>query len=535
MEKKFTRVIAAALVFGLLMTACSGGGGNAASQNAANTASTAAGSSAAKSDTFTYAIPNDPGNNINVITTSDRYGLMTLKLLYSPLYMVNPDGIEYYLATSITPSKDNLTYTVKLRSDVKWSDGQPFTADDVVYTYTEMEKESNAGWAYGQLQFGDKMVQVTKVDNTTVQFKLPVVCQSAVEMLSQVFIMPKHVYQGSTSFENNPKNATPVGTGPYKLGEYKAGQYVKFVANDTYFRGAPKIKNVVYRIVDSANTAKIALQKGEVDATIVQPSDVKDLKSDANISIHPYSEGRVGYMMANTNTANMKNQKIRQAVFFALNRDEMNKAAFISSDYYSNAYTFLFPSDPYATTDVEKYTQNVEKSKQLLQEAGASNVSLKLGYAGNDAVQQKQAVLIQQDLAAVGIKVELDGVDATALSKEYEKKDTTKYDLFLNGYIMGIDPDTFSPLFLSNAPYNYSHLKDPVIDDLFSKGKVETDSAKRKTIYNQLQKQIQNDAMFYPICDNKKVLAINSKVGGIDEAKLVAVYCFGDMSKLYFK
>jgi len=530
-RKLVTRLLAVSLAIGVLFTGCSNGSGTSAASGSAS-APTAG---ATKSDTFTYAIPGDPGNSVNVMTTGDRYGLMTVKMLYSPLYIVNPDGIEYDLAESMTPSADHLTYTAKLRKNVKWSDGQPLTADDVVYTFNEMEKESNAGWAYGQLMFGDKMVEVTKVDDYTVQFKLPIVSSSAVEMFSQIFIMPKHIYEGSTNFENNPKNATPVGSGPYKLAEYKAGQYVKFVANDDYFLGKPKIKNIIFRIVENANTAKIALQKGEVDAALVQPSDVKDLKNDTNLTLKPYSEGRVGYMMVNTNTDNMKNKKIRQAVFFALNRDQMNKTAFLTNDYYANVYTFLPPSNPWASTTAEKYEQNVNKSKQLLQEAGVSNISLKLGYSGNDAVQQKQAVLIQQQLAAVGIKLELSGADSTALSNEMKKKGTTKYDLYLNGYIMGIDPDTYSSLFISGSPSNYSGLKDAKIDELFSKGKIETNDDKRKTIYADLQKQLQDDAVIYPICDNKKILAIKSNIAGIDEAKLVSVYSFGDMSKLYYK
>ena len=147
------------LVLGAL-TACGGkdpGAENNTSSGAAGE-TTKAGESLAgtKTDgesTFTYAIAGDPGANVNVITTSDRFGLMTIKMIYSPLYMYNADGINYFLAKSVEPSEDKLTYTVHLRDDVKWSDGEKFTADDVVFTFDAMEKEENAGWAYSQLVY----------------------------------------------------------------------------------------------------------------------------------------------------------------------------------------------------------------------------------------------------------------------------------------------------------------------------------------------------------------------------------------------
>lgn len=83
----------------------------------------------------------DPTETVNVITTSDRWGLSTVKMIYSPLYMNNADGINWFLAKDCEVSDDNKTYTFSLRDDVKWSDGEPFTADDVVFTYEAMEKK----------------------------------------------------------------------------------------------------------------------------------------------------------------------------------------------------------------------------------------------------------------------------------------------------------------------------------------------------------------------------------------------------------
>lgn len=489
----------------------------------------------AKQDTFIYGIDGDPGNAVNVITTGDRYGLMEIKALYSPLYMYNgPDKVVYFLAESMTPSADYLSYTAKLRKNVKWSDGQPFTADDVVFTYEQMLKESNGGWARSQLIFDGQPLKVEKVDDYTVKFTLPKVSMGAMELLGNIFIMPKHVYENEANIENSSKNASPVGTGPYKLKEYKAGQYVKLEKNDNYFLGAPKIANVIFRIVSDANTAQLALQNGEINALAVQPSDIDKLKSNDKLSVLPYDEGRIGYMAFNLSSNKVQNKDVRQAVAYALNKTEIINASYISSKFAAPAYTILPNENAFHSDNVEKYDYNQDKAKELLTKAGASGLKLKLAYIGNNVPQQKQAAVIQQDLKAAGINVELVGMDSNALSQKL-KKVQTDFDMYLNGYIMGIDPDTFNSLFVTGDPSNYMHYSNTEVDNLFKQGRVEKDQSKRKQVYQQIQKLIADDAVFYPITENKRILVISSNVDGIKEAGLVPVYTFEDMSKLSFK
>lgn len=488
----------------------------------------------AKSDTFIYGLDGDPGNSVNVITTSDRYGLMEIKALYSPLYMYNSKNIKFFLADSMTLSADKLTYTAKLKKNVKWSDGVKFTADDVVFTYNEMLKDKNAGWAYGQLIFNGKPLKVEKVDDNTVKFILPEVSAPGIELLGNIFIMPKHIYAGETNFENSTKNAKPVGTGPYKLAEYKAGQYVKLVENNNYFLGTPKIKNVIYRVIPDANTAKLALQKGEINALSVQSSDLKDLLKDNNLTPYKYDEGRIAYMVMNSNSQKLKDANVRKAIFYALKRTDLINASFGSTDYAKPAYSFLPNEGKFHTDNVEKYDYNLATAKALIAKSGVSGLKLKLGYVGNSVPYAKQAAVIQQELKAIGIDVQLVGGEDAAISQQM-KNPKSDYDMFLGGYIMGIDPDTFSALFTSGSKYNYSHFNDKKIDDLFNAGRVQANEAKRKEIYNNIQKRIQTNAYFYPILENKRIVAMSSKLAGVEDATLVPVYTFEDMSKLYFK
>lgn len=544
MKKVFMKsaafLLASVMVLGGL-TACGGKDPVAESTTAANASSAAAGESsdadgkteAAGESTFTYAIAGDPGANVNVITTSDRFGLMTLKMVYSPLYMYNADGINYFLAKSIDTSDDKLTYTMHLRDDVKWSDGEKFTADDVVFTFEAMEDEKNAGWAYSQLVYPEGTVKVEKIDDYTVALTMPFVNSAAVEMFSQIFIMPKHVYENVENFENNDVNTKPVGTGPYVMAEYSPGSYVKFTKNENYFLGAPSIDNIVYRIIENENTAMTAIQSGEVNAWIGTPAQVAQMNLDAaNLTVYPYQEGRVAYMMINANR--IKDENLRKAILYALDKKAIADAALLDAQYYDLPWSFMPPNSQFFTEDVEKYEQNLDKSKEFLAASGVTNPELTLAYIASDSLQSTGAIMVQEQLQKAGFKVNLTGVDSTALSQQMKQADNP-YDMYFGGYIMGIDPDTFSSLFETGAAYNYMHYDYPEMNDLFAQGRKETDAAKRKEIYTKLQQKIQDTACFYPLYSNKRLLVVSKNVSGIEDAKLVPVYTFEDTSKLQMK
>jgi len=510
---------------GLALAACSSGG---------DTNDTANGSSTKADDsTFTYAISGDPSST-NPINTSDRWGLTVTNIIYSPLVIVEGDGTtKNALAESVEPAADGLSVTVHLKKDVKWSDGEPFTADDVVFTYEQKAKKENGN--ADQLWVGDQPIKFEKVDDYTVKFVLPQASAAAVNNIAtETFIIPKHIFEGVEDFSVNELPENPVGTGPYKLVEYKRGEYLTFEANEHYFGGEPSIKNLTLRIIESADTTKVALQKGEVDAAFVLPSDVADL-DEKTITTYPYSENRVGYLGLNTKSEALQDVKVRQAVLFALNKDELNQAAYLEKEYYEQPYSFLPPNNPFATEDIEKYDTNIEKSKELLKEANVSDLKLNLAFSSSDPAQTIQATLIQQQLQKAGITVTLEGGDGTAIFAELDKDGSTKYNLFLGGYIMGNDPDLYGALFETEGSANYFQTENKATDELFNKAAVELDEAKRKELYNELQQAIAEDARIYPIVDNKKILAVNNRIGNVEDAGLIPIYTFKDVSKLTIK
>ena len=113
-------------------------------------------------------------------------------------------------------------------------------------------------------------------------------------------------------------------------------------------------------------------------------------------------------------------------------------------------------------------------------------------------------------------------------------KGTDEFEIYLNGYIMGTDPSSYATLFTTGSAYNYSKISDETLDALFASGSVEQDAGKRLQIYQDAQKRLAELAVQYPIVTNKRLLAITKDVGGVDEARLIPIYTFEDVSKLFF-
>lgn len=321
-----------------------------------------------------------------------------------------------------------------------------------------------------------------------------------------------------------------VGCGPYTLEEYKTGEYLKFKANPNYVKGKPYIDTLIYRIIEKADTATLAMQNGEADALVISPDQVAQYKDNDAFTLTNYSEGRVPYIRLNVNTDAMKDKNYREGVLYALNRDEIMKAAYTDSDYYKLGYSFLPYDNKYYTDDVEKWDQDVNKAKELTK-SGAK--SLKLGYIASSTVLEREALAIQAELKEVGINVELEGITDVAYSKMYREKGNKDYDIILGGYVMGSDPDTFASLF-STKKDNGLNYNSPEIDQLFEEGNATLDDAKRVEIYNKAQKLVSEEAIYYPLGTNLRTLVTKKNVDPT-EAKLVPIYTFGDLSKLKFK
>ena len=440
-------------------------------------------SASGQKDSFTNIIDGDPGNTLNPLTADDRYTLMTCHAAYAPAYHIYGDGtVDYILAESMTASEDGLTLTMKLKPDLKWSDGEALTADDIVFTYDTINSLS------------------------------------------------KHIFEGKENTDVSLLEDKVVGAGPYVLEEYKTGEYLKFKANPNYAKGKPYIDTLIYRVIDKGDTATLAMQNGEAEAMVLSPDMIEPYLENDAFTLYNYSEGRVPYIRLNTASDNMQDKTYRSGIFHALNREEIMKAAYGDPDYYHLGYSFLPYDNQFYTEDVEKWDQDLEKSKE---EVKNGPKKLTLLYPANTPILEREALAIQAECKAVGVDVELASLADAAYYKATKDLENKDYDIFLGGYVMGSDPDTFSILFSTEKDNNMNY-HNAEIDKLFREGNSTLDLEKRKEIYNKVQRLVTEEAIYYPLGTNLRTLVTKKDVDP-EEAQLVPIYTFGDLSKLKFK
>lgn len=472
---------------------------------------------------------------MNPLYASDRTTLTIMQALYAPLYSFNGDKIEWGLAESLTPSEDNLSYVLKLKPHLKWQDGQPITAEDVVFTFNKLLDEKQHSFFRSMFVYGDKPIEVSKVDDLTVKFTLPQVSAAFVGTLVQIYPIPQHIFASENGdMEKSSKNDAPVGSGPFKFKEYRAGQYYSLTRFDDYWNGKPKLDAVTYRFAKDSNSANLALQNGEINMKMIDPQDVSRLKSSGKFDFVIYPEGRLAYMTFNQNVEAMKNKALRQAIAYAINKDELVQVAFTSLNYAQPAPSILTPDTLYQTGDVASYKFDIEKAKALFKESGQpEGLKLRLAYINSNKTQESMGLYIQQQLKNIGINVELMPLDANAMSSRSLDMKNTAYELSLGGYIMGAEPDGYKSLYMSNEAYNYAHYKNPELDALWDQGATQTDKTKRAVIYKQIQQTIANDMAWYPIAYTNAVVAVDKRFGGTIEAEPKPVYMFQDLSKIH--
>src|SRR6266498_1492045 len=276
------------------------------------------------------------------------------------------------LATKWEATPDGLTWTFTLRNDVKWSDGQAFTADDVAFTFNDIVGKQELG-ANGRASFS-AVKNVEVVNPQTVKFNMARPFSALPSYLAyNAGILPKHSFQGQADPWNfNAFNkGTPVTTGPFKVESYAAGQSVVLSRNDAYFGGKPHLDKIVFKVVPDANTQVAQLLSGELSIMIMDNKAAVDrVKSAQQVRVEPRQLVQYYWLSLNQTDARFQDLKVRQAFEYAIDRQAIVTA--IEKGYGKPANSPIVPAFKayYDPAHESKYGFDPAKAKQLLSEAG---------------------------------------------------------------------------------------------------------------------------------------------------------------------
>lgn len=484
---------------------------------------------------ITIGLSGDP-SAFNPLYTADQTSLIIQQAIYAPLFYTNNGEVTPALAESLTPSEDNLTYTLKLKENLKWHDNEALTADDIIFTVQSILDESQNVWTRGSFIFNDQAVEMTKVDETTVEFTLPIVAPALEVAIQTLYPIPQHVFENEGDLQLSVKNDAPVGSGSFKFVEYKSGQYVKLEKFDDFFGGKPYLDNIIFQILKDDNAGNLALQNGEVNMKPIKPADVESIENAGSAEVITYPENRMTYISFNMNVPELQNVKFRQALSYTLNREDMIKAAYGTTDFAEPASSIFTPDVKYQTTDVETYDQDIKKAKQLLKESGVdTSRDFHIIYVNNNKAYEGMGLYLQQQFKEIGVNLVLDSGDASATYTIADDRTSKAYDLYLDGYIMRSEPDAYKMLYKGDALYNYSNYHNDHVDSLWETAAVTANGPEREALYTEIQQTIASDAVAYPVSYDNNIFALDKRYGGVKEATPTQITLLRDFSKLYLK
>ena len=449
-------------------------------------------------------------------------------LMFLPLVELSPDmEFEGMLADSIT-AEDERNFLVHIDEEAVWSDGQPVTADDVVYTALRLCSPviGNTAMMYyvfegvgddGYVEEGaDHVDGIVKVDDKTVRFttKDPMSLITFNSSYARYLMtLPKHVLEGVAEADlasNDWFNHPDVVSGPFRVTEFDKDHYISYEANEAYFKGAPAIDRLNIRIVEGSQLLA-GLQSGEIDITQNTMSAIP-LEDYESIQALENVEASFGDPITNQSvfirTENIPDARVRQAMVYAIDRQQILEQLLKGNGEVSEG--FLSSASPYYDDTIDPLGYDPEKAKALLAESGwdGSQV-LRFCVDSGDSTFVNAASIIVAQWAAVGIKAQIQTMDINTLMSTAGSGD---FDVLAVQYTYPpVDPYV-DIAWLLGGEGSWTGYTSPEIEEAFAQIPLSSDAEELKGLYGAVDRKVQEDVPMFSAYIIKSMAAANKRL-----------------------
>jgi len=474
----------------------SSGSGSASGTPSGSGSSTSEPSNVVKGGELKWALSSDPPNQDPHISTGTAARAVKIAI-YNRLARYWTKGeVAPDLATKWDISTDGLTYTFTL-VDTTFHDGTPFTADDVKASIERIQDPKVGATQSDQMK---PITSVTASDPRTAVFKLskPAAALISVLALPECAIVSKKFLDGG-----GDPNKTMMGTGPFKFVSREPGVNVVVQKNDKFFReGMPYLDKITYLPYQNEDTRVAALKSGDVDiAEYIPWKDMDSIDKSNDLNLITTKGSSFMLLIYNTKQKPFDDAKVRHALGYAFDRDSIVQAAFFGRGEIITGGLITEDSWAYDAKLKDYYSYDPDKAKQLLTEAGQDPKSMKLTLmsTGQYGMHQSTGEVCQKNLQDLGIDCKLDLFDWATEVKKHTEGD---YQF----RVQGTSPDFPDPDYLTTFLYSTAvsqsrdSLSDQQIDQWLDEARQETDQAKRKELYNQIEERAAEIAPYTLLC-----------------------------------
>jgi peptide/nickel transport system substrate-binding protein len=461
-----------------LVAACSpskpSGGGGSGSGTAGTTSS---------KSTITIATTTDVAN-FNPLLGVSFSDYWVTDLMYPTLMAMDQSGNKVpSVATKWGYTSPTQGY-FDLRSDMKWSDGKPLTADDVAWEMNAIVRDKPAGVVTGFMNnfASAKATSPTHVDITLSKPDSTLIPEVGFWMR----IIPEHIWDKVGNIGKYANSSNWVAAGPYRLTSFKKGQSYTMVRVTPYPmapNGTPTLQKVIFRVYPDVNTELLALKNGDVDVVgnSLPPSQVKSLKATSGIQVADVPGLGYTFMTYNVKHKPLDNKLVREALAHAVDNKTIQNVVVQGQAVSTNSEAIAPVLKQWVDPNAKEYTFDTSLSKQLLTQAGYHQsggkfpLSLRLVYSLVDPVTSQMATLVRDEAAQAGITIKLQGVDRNTFLQKGADGD---FDIYLGSFSIEDNPITGMLLaFEPGAANNYTFANDPHLLDLLHQAQNATDQA----------------------------------------------------------
>jgi peptide/nickel transport system substrate-binding protein len=506
--KTFQRLAIVAAIAGLLGAACS-------SSSKSGTASTSTTTpQIAKGGNLTFEIDAYPQDLDPLSPTVDITSLQIFDSWWEYLVRPTPDGnsFEPMLATSWTISPDDKTYTFQLRQGVKFSNGTPLTTQDVIESL--QQAFTNQG---SQISFlAGQVASVTAPTPTSVEIQMKTPWDYMLADLSgfNAAILP---YSDIDQVGYKTFLQHPYGTGPFMLSSQSAGSSVTVARNPYYWEaGHPYLDSITFQVASSDVARVTAVTGGQADIAEDPPlNQVASLKANGAVKVDVVAASQVENIVTDVRNAPVSNQDIRQAISYGIDRAAIVKAALFGYGVASPTFLVPPPGETLQDPSLNLYPYDPAKAKMLVQESGLPTpINITFGLS-TGAAEDAIAAVVQQDMAAIGIHVNIQRADFDTLETMIKTGNFTMATTYWSDYIG--DPSE-QPLFWMDPAYccesEFTYYNDPTAIALAHSAVNATDTGQAKSLFDQVQQSMATSDQAIPLYYPDNVYVTSSKVVG---------------------
>jgi peptide/nickel transport system substrate-binding protein len=423
--------------------------------------------------------------------------------VFDALTELQRDGkLNPRLAESWTFSTDLTEWTFKLHQGVKFHDGSPFSADDVVFTINRI-KADNTSPVRTFIKLVDK---VEKIDDYTVRFKLTQPYGIFHRQISYVNLMSKTYFDkvGDQGYA-----AKPVGTGPYKMVRWVKDDRMELEANPDYWRGAPAIKRATLRPIPSEASRAAALASGEVDLVpALAPSSIDQLKSNRDLDVNTAPSFRVIFVAFNVNKPPLDNPKIREAIDVAIDRSAITDK--LLRGLGKPTGVMVPPMNIGYEPSFRPVAYNPEKAKKLVNEARYDGTPITIQYPNNNIVMANEVVqAIAGYMTAAGLKVEIKPMEFTAFFPLWLQSKLDSMYFFAFGSTQYHAESILTTMYEDGS---HAYKVDMEIDALLKKQRTITDPAEQTKVLAAALRKSNENRYHLPLYDEMQAYGAKKTV-----------------------